>query len=477
VLVTGITHDSREVRPGDMYAGIAGAQVHGARFAPAAVAAGAVALVTDANGALIAAEAGVEQPVLVVPDPRAALGPLAARVYGHPDHDLTLIGVTGTNGKTTTSFLLEAGLRAAGRRTGLIGTVQTQVGDEVLASARTTPEATELQALFAVMRERGVDAVAMEVSSHALVLGRVAGTTFDVAVFTNLSQDHLDFHTDMGDYFSAKGALFVPGQARRAVINVDGGYGARLSSMVAIPVVTVSPGGATGADWWAEDVRLGPDGSTFDVRGPEGVRARASVRLPGDFNVANALLALVALVEAKVPLADAVEGVAACPGVPGRMERVEAGQAFLAVVDYAHTPDAVATILRSLRPVTKGRLIAVLGCGGDRDHAKRPLMAATAARLCDVAVFTSDNPRSEDPVAIIEEMRAGLDDVPAGHRADVLVLPDRREAVAEAVRLAGPDDVVAVLGKGHEQGQEIAGEVRPFDDRVELRAAIEQVGR
>ena len=357
-----------------------------------------------------------------------------------------------------------------------MGTVQNRIGDEVLPSVRTTPEATDLQAMFAVMRERHVTAVAMEVSSHALALGRVGGTTYDVAVFTNLSQDHLDFHRDLEDYFQAKARLFTPELARQAVIDIDDHHGRRLAAASAIPVTTYSALGERSADWRAAEVALGPSGSTFHASGP-GAEVDVAVQLPGQFNVANALAALVALVSAGVAAETAAAGIAGCPGVPGRMERVDAGQEFLAIVDYAHTPDAVATLLDALRPVTKGRLVAVLGCGGDRDRAKRPLMGAAAAGLADVAVLTSDNPRSEDPTAILDAMAEGARGVPEPERGEVVVVADRAEAIALAVSRAGPGDTVVVAGKGHEQGQEAAGVVRPFDDRVALRAAIEATGR
>jgi UDP-N-acetylmuramoyl-L-alanyl-D-glutamate--2,6-diaminopimelate ligase len=351
VAVSGTTLDSRAVRPGDLYAALPGARTHGARFTAQAAAAGAVAVLTDDAGSGDAAAAGL--PTLAVPDPRAVLGDLAAWLYGHPAEALTVIGITGTNGKTTTAYLAEAGLRAAGRTTGLIGTVETRIGDDALPSARTTPEAPDLQALFAVMRERGVDAAVMEVSSHALAQGRVDGTVYDVAVFTNLSQDHLDFHGDIEDYFAAKAQLFTAARARRAVVDVDDAYGARLAAEAGIPVTTVSPSGAS-ADWRCEDVVVEPAGSRFLLRGPDGEVVDGAVRLPGDFNVANAALAVVALACAGVDAATAATGVAARAGVPGRMERVDAGQPFLAVVDYAHTPDAVAVAVAAVRPGLTG---------------------------------------------------------------------------------------------------------------------------
>ena len=449
VLVTGCTHDSRAVRPGDLYAGLPGAHVHGADFAEQAVAAGAVAVLTD--------EAGADRvrgvPVLVAHTPRSVLGDVASWVHGHPSQALTVLGVTGTNGKTTTAFLLEAGLRAAGHSTGLLGTVVTRIGDDEVPSARTTPEATDLHAMFAAMVERHVTAVAMEVSSHALAYGRVDGIRFDVAAFTNLSQDHLDFHADMEDYFRAKASLFTPGRCSQGVVNVDDAYGRRLLTEAAVPMVSY---GADG-DWPVRDVELRPDGSTFRI-GDEA----AAVQLPGEFNVSNAAAAIVTLVQAGVPLAAAVSGVAGLPGVPGRMERIDMGQPFTALVDYAHTPEAVTTLLRSVRAVTPGRVIVVLGCGGDRDRSKRPLMGRAAVEGADVAILTSDNPRSEDPLAILAEM--GQPDAP--HEVD------RRKAIALAVAMARAGDTVVVAGKGHETGQDVNGVVTHFDDREVLREVL-----
>jgi UDP-N-acetylmuramoyl-L-alanyl-D-glutamate--2,6-diaminopimelate ligase len=469
--VRGVTLDSRSVCPGDLYVALPGAKVHGAAFCEQAVAAGAVAVLTDPDGRSRAAASGV--PVFVLADPRARLGEIACWVYGDPSSRLRLIGVTGTSGKTTTSYLLESGLRAAGHLTGLVGGVEIRIGRETVASSLTTPEAPDLQALFAVMVERGVTAAAMEVSSHSLSLGRVAGTDFDVAVFTNLSQDHLDFHADLEDYFRAKASLFVPPAI--GVVNIDDKYGRKLASIAPIPVTTFSAAGRPGADWRAADVRSGADGSTFRLIGPGGVEADVSVGLAGVFNVANAVGALVALVEAGIGLDDAVAGVGACPGVPGRLERVPAsGLEVTAFVDYSHKPGAVEAVLRSLRPVTQGNLIIVLGCGGDRDRAKRPMMGAAAASLADVAILTSDNPRSEDPLAILAAMLDGVLSVPQEERARLIVEPDRAAAIAQAVSVAAAGDVIVVAGKGHETGQYIAGNVLPFDDRQVTAAALRQ---
>jgi len=448
--------------------------VHGAAFCAEAVAAGAVAILTDPDGRSRAAASGV--PVFVVADPRARLGEVACWAYRNPSGRLRLIGVTGTSGKTTSTYLLESGLRAAGHLTGLIGGVETRIGAERLASSLTTPEAPDLQALFAVMVERGVTAAAMEVSSHSLALGRVAGTSFDVAVFTNLSQDHLDFHADLEDYFRVKASLFLPPVA--GVVNIDDRYGRRLASSGTVPVTTFSAAGKPEADWRAVDVRSGADGSTFRVIGPGGVEADVSAGLAGVFNVDNALGAVVALVEAGVGLEDAVAGIAACPGVPGRLERVQVpGLDLTAFIDYSHKPGAVEAVLRSLRPVTRGSLIIVLGCGGDRDRAKRPMMGAAAASLADVAVLTSDNPRSEDPLAILAAMLDGVLSVPQAQRARVIVEPDRAAAIGQAVSMAAAGDVIVVAGKGHESGQYVAGRVLPFDDREVTASALERVAK
>ncbi|NGN66453.1 UDP-N-acetylmuramoyl-L-alanyl-D-glutamate--2,6-diaminopimelate ligase [Streptomyces sp. A7024] len=477
VAATGITHDSRAVRPGDIYAALPGARFHGADFAAQAADLGAAAVLTDPQGSDRAAATGL--PVLVVGDPRGRMGELAAEIYGEPGNDLLQIGITGTSGKTTTAYLVEGGLRAVVEKagtgqTGLIGTVEMRIGDERIKSERTTPEATDLQALFAVMRERGVSAVAMEVSSHALVLGRVDGCVFDVAVFNNLSPEHLDFHPDMEDYFRAKAQLFTKARAKKGVVNLDDEWGQRLVTESEIPVTTFSAEGHPDADWRAEDVEIGPLGSTFTVRGPDGVVLHAEAPLPGAFNVSNTLAAITALAVAGADPATAAAGVAAVPGVPGRLERVDAGQPYLAVVDYAHKPDAVESVLRALRKVTEGKVHAVLGCGGDRDPHKRAAMGAALARLSDTAILTSDNPRGEDPLAILAAMLAGAAEVPVHERGEVLLGEDRAVAIEMAVGRAKPGDTVLVAGKGHEQGQDTAGVVRPFDDRVELRQAIER---
>jgi UDP-N-acetylmuramoyl-L-alanyl-D-glutamate--2,6-diaminopimelate ligase len=482
ISVTGVTLDSRAVLPGDLYAALPGSRAHGADFSAQALAAGAAAVITDADGRDRAVAAGLPAAaVLVVDDPRSVLGDVAAWVFGNPSERLLLIGITGTNGKTTTAYLVDAGLRAAGHRTGLLGTVQTRVGDEVTDSARTTPEAPDVQALLALMVERGCTAAVLEVSSHALALGRVDGVVLDVAVFTNLSQDHLDFHRTIGEYFAAKARLFSPRYARAAVVDVDDAYGRELVAISGVPTRTCSTHGAgpdaRAADWRAVDVKVGATGSTFALHGPAGERVDVRVQLPGEFNVANATCALAALAGAGVPLDDAARGIAGLDGVPGRMEPVDAGQPYLALVDYAHTPDAVTTLLDTARALAgDGRVVVVLGCGGDRDPYKRPLMGAAAVLGADLAVLTSDNPRSEDPGAILAAMVAGAADAvgpPAADAPRYVVEADRTRAIGIAVEAARPGDVVVVAGKGHETGQEVGDVVLPFDDRVVLREAIQ----
>jgi UDP-N-acetylmuramoyl-L-alanyl-D-glutamate--2,6-diaminopimelate ligase len=468
VPVTGVTLRTRDVRPGDLFAAMAGTRTHGADFVDRALAEGAAALLTDPKGAARPSVAGAPVPVLVAEDPRAVLGRLSARIYGDPTSRLSVLGVTGTSGKTTVSFMVEAGLRAAGLTTGLLGTVRTMIAGRHWAATLTTPEAPDLQALFAIMLERGVSHAAIEVSSHALALHRVDGTRFAVGAFTNLSQDHLDFHHDMADYFAAKALLFE-GLARTEVVNADDEWGRRL---LREHTVAVSAMGRADAGWRAEAVRQSGDGGQrFVAVGPDGARTPVTLALPGAFNVANALLALACLDSVGVPTAVAAEGMGHV-AVPGRLERVEVGQPYLALVDYAHKPGAVAALLDTLRPrlADGAKLIVVLGCGGDRDTAKRPLMGAEAARRAELLVITDDNPRTENPAAIRAAMRAGA--LAAPPLGEVIEVGGRRDAIAAAVAMAGAKDVLVVAGKGHETGQEIDGVKLPFSDVDELAGVI-----
>jgi UDP-N-acetylmuramoyl-L-alanyl-D-glutamate--2,6-diaminopimelate ligase len=486
VRLKGVSLDSRAVQAGDLYAALPGFVAHGGSFAAQAVHAGAVAVLTDPQGADLAGDLAV--PVLVVADPRAALGDVSAVVYGQAARDLTLVGITGTNGKTTTAYLVEAALRALGERTGLLGTVESRVGETRIKSVRTTPEATDLHALFAVMREAGAVDVVMEVSSHALAQHRVDGAVFDVALFTNLSQDHLDFHETMEDYFGAKASLFTPAHSRRGVVCVDDEWGARLALEAEVPVVTLGSNLGSQADW----VVPHKDWPLFTLSGPAGV-LELQCHLPGDFNVVNTALAAVCLLELGHSLDEVARALQQEPVVPGRMEVVTGSDPDpevdpRCVVDYAHTPDAVEAALRALRPSTPGRLVVVLGAGGDRDRGKRRAMGAAARTWADDVVVTDDNPRSEDPAGIRSEVLAGatVGPSPSGRPAhEVRTTPGparsragRGEAIAEAVQLArrtgrGADNTVLVLGKGHETGQEIAGVVHAFDDREALRAALD----
>lgn len=474
VTVTGVTLNSREVHPGDCYAALPGQNTHGANYVAEAVAAGAVAILTDPTGASRLGEVAV--PIAVLPDPRAELGNVAAYVYGNPADRLEIIGVTGTNGKTTLSYLLEAGLQANGVSTGIIGTTGVHIGAERLPSARTTPEATDVHRILALMVERGVNTVAMEVSSHALALGRVAGVTFDAAVFTNLSQDHLDFHGSMAAYFAVKASLFRPGVSQQAVVCVDDQWGRQLLDLTPLPTTTY--GVAASADWRISGVRQSGTGSWSGlVTGPTGHDRSANIELlltgqiPGHFNQVNALGALATLAALGYDPNLVATGIQRCTGVPGRMQRVPTEE-FAAFVDYAHTPDAVSNVLAATRAFTHGAIITVLGCGGDRDQEKRALMGATAAAGSDQLIITDDNPRSEPAADIRAEMRAG---VAAEDQDKVVEIGDRRAAIQAAVRRAQPGDCILLLGKGHEQGQEIAGEMLPFNDVAELSGELGRV--
>ena len=458
--VLDVTHDSREVRAGTLFACRPGAHTDGHDHAPAAVAAGAPALLVERPLPLAVAQ-------LQVPSVAAAMGPVAAAVHGNPSQELLLCGVTGTNGKTTTVYLLDAVLAAAGHTTGVIGTVETRIAGRVVAGSRTTPESTDIQRLLRTMRDAGVTAGAMEVSSHGLALGRVRGTRFAVGLFTNLTQDHLDFHGGMEEYYTAKRALFGGDYARAGVVNIDDPYGLRLAEESAVPVVTVSPVGAR-AQVRATSVEATAAGSDFtaDLRGRA---VRVHTALPGLFNVANALMALAAAEVIGIDPDAAADALATCSGVPGRMERIDAGQPFTVIVDYAHTPDSLANVLSGVRDVTTGRVLVVIGCGGDRDAGKRPLMGRAAAELADWAVFTNDNPRSEDPAAIVAAVVAGARQVD-GARWDVEL--DRRAAIGAALAAAEAGDVVVIAGKGHERTQELADRTIAFDDRVVARELL-----
>lgn len=468
-VLRGVSLNSRLIRPGDLFVALPGRLAHGARFAADVVAAGAVAIVTDPAGRELIDQA-VGVPVAVLDDPRAGLGALAARVYGEPAERLTMIAVTGTNGKTTTCSLLESALRAAGRTVGTIGTIGFRLDGVALPSARTTvttPEAPELQGLLAAMAERGADTVIMEVTSHALDQGRTDPIRFDVAAFTNLGRDHLDFHATLEDYFEAKAKLFTPERARTCVINADDPRGRELierARTAGLAVRTIGAGPDT--DYAALAVRGAAEQTMITARTPAGECA-FGLRLPGAFNVANGLTALAVLqtlaAESDLDLPAALAGLAAAT-VPGRMERIPLGGDAPAVyVDFAHTPQAVGAAIDALPEV---RRIVVVGCGGDRDPDKRGPMGAAAAERADLVVITDDNPRTEDPAAIRAAALAGANATERARTGRTTVIDggDRRAAIATALRLARSGDVVAILGKGHEQGQQVGTEILPFDD-------------
>ncbi|MEZ5078527.1 MAG: UDP-N-acetylmuramoyl-L-alanyl-D-glutamate--2,6-diaminopimelate ligase [Solirubrobacterales bacterium] len=450
--IADLAYDSRRAGPGTLFFCVVGGSVDGHEFAAQVVAGGAAGLVVER-------QLEVTVPQVVVPDSRAAMAPLAARFEGDPSATLRTVGVTGTNGKTTTAFLVAEVLAAAGIQSGLLGTVKQVVGGIEEAVERTTPEAIDLQATLRRMLDGGDRACAMEVSSHALALHRADAIHFDAAVFTNLTQDHLDFHADMEDYFLAKRRLFEAGPGT-AIVNVDDPYGRRLAAE--FECVTFSARGAA-ADYAAEDVSYDAAGARFRV-GELAVRTA----LPGDFNVANALGALAAAVALGVEPAAAAAGLAGAARVPGRFEPIDEGQDFAVLVDYAHTPDSLENVLRAARRVTGGRLVVVFGAGGDRDRDKRPKMGRAGGELADLAIVTSDNPRSEDPAAIVAEVAAGVEGA-----AELEVEVDRRAAIAMALSQAGEGDTVVIAGKGHEQGQEFEGGRKvPFDDREVARELL-----
>jgi UDP-N-acetylmuramoyl-L-alanyl-D-glutamate--2,6-diaminopimelate ligase len=458
VEISDTVYDSREATPGTLFFCVPGEHVDGHDFAPAAVAAGAAGLVVER---WLPAD---DVPQVRVPSVREAMGPMAAEAFGRPATSMATVGVTGTNGKTTVTYLLESMFAAAGRTPGVVGTTGARVAGEPVPTARTTPEAPDLQRLLARMRDRAVRAVAIEVSSHALAQHRVDGIAFDVAVFTNLSQDHLDYHGSMDRYFTAKAQLFTPGGAIRGVVNIDDEAGRRLLDAM-IPITTYAVD--RDADVRARDVKTTTEGLAFTI---DALRLRT--RLRGSFNVWNVLAAVAAARLVGIEDDAIAEGVATLRRVPGRMEPVDAGQAFLVMVDYAHTPDSIRSVLQAARPLASGRLIVVFGCGGERDRAKRPSMGAAATANADLTVITTDNPRSEDPLAIIAEVEPGAKEGEGSY----VIEPDRRAAIQLAIRGATAGDVVVIAGKGHEPYQELAGVTIPFDDRVVAREELEANG-
>jgi UDP-N-acetylmuramoyl-L-alanyl-D-glutamate--2,6-diaminopimelate ligase len=456
--VTGIAYRSSSVRAGDVFFCVRGFAHDGHEFAADAVSRGAAVVVAMRE------LPGLGAPVVVVQDTRIALARASSRFFGDPSASMEVVGITGTNGKTTTTYLLDSVLRASGRRTGIVGTIETRIRDERQTASRTTPESRDLQETLARMKEAGVDAVSMEVSSHAIDLCRVDGVRFAVAAFTNLSQDHLDYHASLEEYFSVKRRFVALAPPERRVVNIDDEYGKRL--LETLPA-DWTVGMSADAVVRARGVIAGPVSSSFDLVTPVGT-GRVVLPLIGDYNVSNALIAAGCALALGLDLNDIVEGLSGAPQVPGRLERIEAGQDFTVLVDYAHTPDGLAKAIAAVRAVTPGRVITVFGCGGDRDPDKRPLMGAVAGELSDVAVLTSDNPRTEDAVGIILQVRDGLD----GTRAESHVEVDRRRAIGSAIGMARSGDAVLIAGKGHEDYQIFADRTVHFDDREVAREEL-----
>lgn len=469
VAVHGVTHDSRQVSAGDLFVCIKGFHTDGHIYADQAAQRGAAALVVDHR-------LPVSLPQLVVSDTRRALALAAAEVYGDPSRRLRVIGVTGTKGKTTTTYLIQHLLRAAGHQTGLIGTIQQVAGDQTKVASRTTPEASDLQRLFYEMVQAGWDSAVMEVSSHAVELQRTVATEFDVAVFTNIARDHMDFHPTFDHYLGAKARFFTqagqPGSKGRkvAVVNSDDPHWEAFVAATSAPVIRV--GMNADADLRATELDVRLDGVDFLVTGSYGT-AKVHLRLTGRFNVSNALCALAVAVHESVPLADASLALEQVAVVPGRFERVDAGQDFLVIVDYAHTPESLENVLSTARNLTRGRVIAVAGAGGDRDRGKRPLMGKALALGSDYTIVTSDNPRSEDPAAICQEIVRGIQETGLPHER-YEVITDRRQAIAKSIAIAKPGDIVLIAGKGHENYQQFADRTVHFDDREEAMAALRQ---
>ncbi len=462
--ITAIVNDHRKVEPGSMFICIKGHRVDGHEFAQEAAEKGAAAIISEKPLSL-------SLPVMVVNDTKHAMAVLADVFYGHPTEKMHLVGITGTNGKTTTSFMIEEIFREASLKTGLIGTISMKIGDRVIETKNTTPDTIVLQETFAEMVSEGVDATVMEVSSHALVQGRVDGCDFDVAVFTNLSQDHLDYHQTMEEYKRAKGLLFTKlgntyTKPKLAVINVDDPAGKQYISETSAHVVTY--GIDHSADFMAQNIEMSRSGTAFTLISPEG-KNNVSLKLMGKFSVYNTLAAIAAAYVSNVPLDSIIRTVEAVHGVPGRFEGVDEGQDFSVIVDYAHTPDSLENVLKTIKEFAGKRIFAVVGCGGDRDRTKRPLMAEAACKYATDPIFTSDNPRTEDPIAILKDMEKGVEG------KQYQVIPDRKQAITAAIDAAREGDVVLIAGKGHETYQIIGDKVFDFDDRLVASNAIKEL--
>ena len=466
--ITGVAYDSRLVRSGDVFVAVAGFQADGHDFARDAVDGGAAALVVERKIEGIPPEV----PQFVASSGREALSRVGDAFYGHPSGELALIGVTGTNGKTTTAFLIDAILRSAGRRTGLMGTIHYRVGDEVFEEPRTTSEGPDLQRYLRRMADAGASHAVMEVSSHGLALDRLCGCEFQAAVFSNLTQDHLDFHGDMESYFQAKLKLFKEFSPANSIVNIDDAYGRRLAAEARGRVWTYALD--AGADLGVEELSNSSAGMRFQMVTPAGA-VRVETALIGRHNLSNILAASAACLSQGLTPEEVAAGVASLENIPGRFEKVDMGQPFLVVVDYAHTEDALARVLEFARPVTERRILTLMGCGGDRDRKKRPLMAAAALRASDYVVMTSDNPRTEDPASILREVESGAALAPGSDGRWRSIL-DRREAIRAIVAEAREGDAVIIAGKGHETYQILGTERTPFDDREEARTALRLAG-
>ena len=464
VVISGVSINAQKVVPGDLFIAFAGANTHGISYLEQAISNGAVAVLSDKK-----IEASI--PSFIHPKPREIVGTISAWLYGHPFESLKAVGITGTNGKTTTANLVKQIWQLNSIKSGLIGTLGVEIADEKLESARTTPEADDLQAIAAAMVEQGCKNLVMEVSSHAIDQGRIKGAKYEVVAFSNLTQDHLDYHLSMENYFQAKANLFTTEYAKAAVINIDDSYGKKLSKQVKIPVVTVSRKDST-ADWYLAKAEIKNGLYQVEIKSKSGGSLSENFALLGDYNLDNLLLAVAIANSAGLSLDKIASTISKLQSVPGRLESVNAGQKFTALVDYAHTPDAVERVIATVKSATSGKIIGVLGCGGDRDVSKRSLMGHALFNGCDLAIFTSDNPRSESAEAILKQMTAGID---LGKKG--LVEIDRKSAIDLAVENAQSGDVVLLMGKGHESGQEVNSVVTPFDDRVELAESIKRLAR
>ena len=464
VVISGVSINAQKVVPGDLFIAFAGANTHGISYLEQAISNGAVAVLSDKK-----IEASI--PSFIHPKPREIVGAISAWLYGHPFESLKAVGITGTNGKTTTANLVKQIWQLNSIKSGLIGTLGVEIADEKLESARTTPEADDLQAIAAAMVEQGCKNLVMEVSSHAIDQGRIKGAKYEVVAFSNLTQDHLDYHLSMENYFQAKANLFATEYAKAAVINIDDSYGKKLSKQVKIPVVTVSRKDST-ADWYLAKAEIKNGLYQVEIKSKSGESLSENFALLGDYNLDNLLLAVAIVSSAGLSLDKIASTISKLQSVPGRLESVNAGQKFTALVDYAHTPDAVERVIATVKSATSGKIIGVLGCGGDRDASKRSLMGHALFNGCDLAIFTSDNPRSESAEAILKQMTAGID---LGKKG--LVEIDRKSAIDLAVKNAQSGDVVLLMGKGHESGQEVNSVVTPFDDRVELAESIKRLAR